>query len=127
MVLLFIAGGGALGALARYGVGGWVQSHAGFAFPWGTFAVNLAGSLLIGFAVRFLEGVAVTPEVRALVTVGFLGAFTTFSTYSYEALTLLRDGDWRRAAFYSLGSVLLGVVAVGVGMAGGELLLRARG
>jgi CrcB protein len=127
-VLLFvIAGGGALGALARYGLWGWVQGHTGLTFPWGTLVVNLLGSLLIGLTMRLLEGFALAPEVRTFAIVGLLGSFTTFSTYSYETVALLREGDWRRAAFYALGSVVLGVCAVGLGLVGGDLLLRARG
>lgn len=125
-MLLYIAAGGAAGALARYGLGGWVQASMGDRFPWGTFVVNGAGSLLIGFALRYLEGVPASPELRALVTVGLLGAFTTFSTYTYETVALLRDRAWLRAALYSLGSLGLGLAAVGAGLALGSFVLRAR-
>lgn len=125
-MLLYIAAGGAAGALARYGLGGWVQAWMGDRFPWGTFVVNGTGSLLIGFALRYLEGVPASPELRALVTVGLLGAFTTFSTYTYETVALLRDRAWLRAALYSLGSLGLGLAAVGAGLALGSFVLRAR-
>lgn len=127
MMLLYIAAGGAVGALARYGLAGWVHGWTDDRFPWGTFAVNAVGSLLIGLALRYLESVPVSPEFRALVTVGLLGAFTTFSTYAYETVALLRDRDWMRAGLYSLGSLGLGLAAVGVGLALGSFLLRARG
>ena len=86
MMLLWIAFGGALGAVARYGLGGWVHSWMGMRFPWGTLVVNLAGSLLIGFLIRGLEGSAVAPEMRAVLTIGLLGAFTTFSAYTFETV-----------------------------------------
>lgn len=127
MIWLYIAVGGGLGAVARYGLGGWVQARAGFEFPWGTLAVNLLGALLIGFAVRYLEAIRLGPELRALVTVGLLGAFTTFSTFSYETVTLLEDGAWLRATLYSLGSLTLGVLAVLVGMGTAGIIVQARG
>lgn len=127
VLLLYIAAGGAAGALARYGLGGWVHGWMGDRFPWGTFVVNGTGSLLIGFALRYLEGVPASPELRALVTVGLLGAFTTFSTYTYETVALLRDRAWLRAALYSLGSLGFGLAAVGAGLALGSFVLRARG
>lgn len=126
-VLALVAVGGALGALARYGLSGWVHGWAGAWIPWGTFAVNALGSFLIGFAVRFLEGIPASPGLRALVTVGLLGAFTTFSTYAYESVALVRDGEWGRAALYSLGSLAAGLVAVAVGLGMAEAILRARG
>lgn len=116
MIPLSIAVGGALGALARYGLGGWVHGWAGAAFPWGTLAVNGVGSFALGFSLGWAEATAVSPEVRALVTIGLLGAFTTFSTYSYETVALLRDGEWSRGAAYALGSLALGLVAVGAGL-----------
>lgn len=116
MTLLYIALGGAAGALARYGLGGWVQNRAGFAFPWGTLTVNLVGCLLIGLGVRYLQGLSISPEVRMLVTVGVLGAFTTFSTFGYETVLLLEDGAWSRAASYIAASVVLGLAAVWAGM-----------
>lgn len=127
MIWLYIVVGGGAGAAARYAITGWVQERAGLGFPWGTFTVNLLGSLLIGFALHYLEAVPLAPEVRALVTVGILGAFTTFSTFSYETLTLLESGALTRAALYSLGSLVLGVAAVYLGMGGAALLIRARG
>jgi fluoride exporter len=127
MLLFYIAAGGAAGALARFGVGGWVHSWAGERFPWGTIVVNLLGSFLIGYAVRYLEAVPASPELRALITIGLLGSFTTFSTYTYEAVALLRDGEWLRAGLYSLGSLAAGVVAVAVGAATASAVLHARG
>lgn len=127
MTLLYIAIGGAAGALARYGIGGWVQERTGFAFPWGTLVVNVAGSLLIGLGMRYLEAVRVSPDLRALITIGILGAFTTFSTFSYETVTLLQKGAWMRGAAYSLGSLVLGLAAVWSGMMLAAQLLHPRG
>jgi CrcB protein len=122
---MLIALGGAVGALARYGIAGLVQSRADF-FPWGTLAVNVLGSFLLGFAFRYMEAVAIPAEWRQAATVGLLGAFTTFSTFSFETVALAQDGDWRRAVTYLLSSILLGLAAVvaGLGLAGASLRVR---
>jgi CrcB protein len=117
VTLLVVAVGGALGAVSRYAVSGWVQQAAGGFFPWGTMVVNVLGSLLIGFVLVWLQATVASAEMRQLVAIGFLGSFTTFSTFSYEALALARDGEWWRAGGYTLGSVALGLAAVGVGAA----------
>lgn len=117
MLVLWIALGGALGAAARWGLGGWVHQWAGVALPWGTLAVNVLGAFALGFGVRYLEAAAASPELRALLAVGFLGAFTTFSTFSYEAVLLLEEGAWGRALAYVGGSVVLGVLGVVLGLA----------
>lgn len=126
MLLVYIALGGAAGAVLRYGVGGWIHGWAGPGFPWGTFVVNVSGSFLIGLSFRWLESTAASPETRALVTIGLLGAFTTFSTYSYETVALLRDGEWGRGAAYALGSLVLGLLAVGAGLWTASWTLHAR-
>lgn len=126
MTLLYVAVGGAAGALARYGLGGWVQSRAGFGFPAGTLVVNVLGCLLIGFALRYLEAVRLAPDVRALVAVGVLGGFTTFSTFGYETVALLEDGAWARAATYAFGSMALGIAAVYIGIAVSGYVLQVR-
>ncbi|HEX6938900.1 MAG TPA: fluoride efflux transporter CrcB [Longimicrobiales bacterium] len=127
MLLVAVAVGGALGALARLGLAGWVQGWAGPSFPWGTLAVNAAGSLLLGLALRLLEGIAAPPEARAFVTVGFLGAFTTFSTFSYEAVALCLSGEWVRAAAYAFGSLFAGAVGVVAGFALAMVIVRQGG
>ncbi|MGH6619612.1 MAG: fluoride efflux transporter CrcB, partial [Alphaproteobacteria bacterium] len=124
MMLLFLAAGGAAGTLARYALAGWVYERTGSTFPWGTFAVNVVGSLVIGFTIRYLDAVMVTAEVRALLTIGLLGGFTTFSTYTFESVALIRDGEWILAAGYAIGSLVTGMIAVGVGLAAATLLLR---
>jgi len=123
VTLLVVAIGGALGAVSRYLVSGWVQDAVGATFPWGTMAVNVVGSLVLGFALVWLQ-TDVSVETRQFVALGFLASFTTFSTFSYEAIALLRAGDWWRAGGYVTGSVLLAIVAVGVGMALASTLAR---
>lgn len=121
--IAWIAAGGALGAVARYGLSTWVHTWAGFVLPWGTLAVNLLGSFLLGGAVRWLEYSAWSPELRIGVTVGLLGAFTTFSTYSHETVAMLQRGEWGRAVVYALGSVVLGLMCVAAGVAAAHLAL----
>ena len=127
MIYLYLAVGGAVGTLARFVLSGWVQAAAGGAFPWGTLTVNLLGSLLLGFLVRAVEIVPVAPELRALLTIGLCGAFTTFSTLSFEAVALLQEGAWGRAAVYAFGSLGLGFAAVVAGFSLAGLTLRAGG
>ncbi len=127
MLILMVAAGGALGAVARYGLSGWVQSLLSTTFPLGTLVVNALGSLALGVVLVFLESLAVTAEVRALVTIGILGAFTTFSTFSYEAVVLLQGGEWARGGMYVGGSLLLGLFGILMGFGLGSLILQARG
>ncbi|TKJ33317.1 MAG: hypothetical protein CEE38_20935 [Planctomycetes bacterium B3_Pla] len=100
--LVYIATGGAIGAVARYSVSGWVQNFGQGTFPWGTLFVNTAGSLLIGLFFGLSELTSVSPAARLFFAVGFLGAFTTFSTYSLETLNLLRDKE-TMLAFVNIG------------------------
>jgi CrcB protein len=88
--------------------------------------VNVVGSLALGFLMVWLQSTASSTEVRDLVTVGFLGSFTTFSTFSYETVTMLRDGSWWRAGGYTVGSVALGLLAVVLGAAIATGLTQAR-
>ena len=107
MRILYIALAGVAGTLARYGFEGWVNGRGG------TLAVNLLGSLTLGFIVRYATGsIVVTPDVRAALTIGFCGAFTTMSTFSYESMTLLWDGDYARAALYMGGTIVGCLLAV---------------
>ncbi|HET7875435.1 MAG TPA: fluoride efflux transporter CrcB [Methylomirabilota bacterium] len=118
-MLWYIAVGSALGGVSRYLVGGVVQRVTGAGFPSGTLLVNVTGSFLLGLFLRYgLETPTLTPELRAFLTVGFCGGYTTFSTFSYETVALLEDGQWGRALLYvsasllvSLGAMLLGLMA----------------
>jgi len=127
MLIVMVAVGGALGAVARYGLGGWVQGFVSTSFPLGTLAVNVIGSFLLGLSFYLMESLAVSAETRAMVTIGILGAFTTFSTFSYEAVVLLEGGEWTRGGIYVGGSLVLGLVGVVGGLTLGSLLLQARG
>ena len=127
MTLAYVALGGALGALARYGISGWVYDRLGENFPWGTLVVNLVGCLALGLVIRWLQVSAVAPEVRPFLTIGVLGAFTTFSTFSYETVALLQEGQWLRAGLYMGGSVVLGLIAMVAGMALATAFARAGG
>lgn len=114
-VLGVIAVGGVVGSLARYGVATALPHH-GTAFPWATFAVNVAGCLLIGALLWFVLEVWVTGRyARPFLAVGVLGGFTTFSTYAVETLGLLRDGAAGTAVAYAAGSLVAGLLAVRLG------------
>jgi CrcB protein len=113
--------GGALGALARYGVARAVLRLGGAAVPWATWAANLTGCLLIGVAATALQRAGAAAPVQLLVLTGFLGAFTTFSTFSLDTLNLWASGQAGLALLNAGGSVVLGLLFVwlGVKLAGG--------
>ena len=114
--LALIAVAGAAGALLRYGVSRLVQPVGGATFPAGTLAVNLTGSLAIGFLATFLlERTTVSAEVRTGVLVGLIGSYTTFSTFGFETLELMNDGEWTYAALNVAFSVAGALVAVWAG------------
>jgi CrcB protein len=121
---LWVAIGGAVGAAARYGVAEWAGGRWGWTFPWGTLAVNVTGSLAIGVLMPLLLSRGVDPAYRLLLVTGFLGGYTTFSAFSLEALALLEARRWDAAAMYILGSVMLGLLACGIGLGLGRLLTR---
>jgi CrcB protein len=126
-LLGYVALGGALGSAARYLVGIAVQSRSGLDFPLGTLMVNLTGCLLLGFLVRYaLATPMISPEIRALLTTGLCGGYTTFSTFGYETVALLEEGDWRRATLYVALSVAGSLLAVFLGIAGARQLLALR-
>lgn len=112
-----IALGGALGALSRYYLSVAVERFNSGSFPLGTFAVNVLGSLLIGaFFVLFMEKLHLVDTWRPVVIVGFLGALTTFSTYSLDALLLMQQGNYNTALLYIISSVLVCLLAAFTGM-----------
>jgi CrcB protein len=104
--------GGSLGVNARYWLGAWMSRWTSPQFPWATFTINISGSFAIGFLTMLLARWLPHPTLRQAVVVGFLGGYTTFSSYSYETLTLAERGELIRAAGYAVGSVVLGLVAV---------------
>lgn len=122
-VLAAIALGGACGALARYALSGWVQQLHPGPFPWGTAVVNVAGSLLIGFFWQVFYQAELSPALRGFVIVGFLGALTTFSTFSLETLVLARMHDLRLALANLLASNVMCIAAAAAGYGLGRLLL----
>jgi CrcB protein len=121
--LIAIAAGGALGALARYGVANAVYAWLGRGFPWGTLAVNLLGSFLMGLLfVLLIERLSWAPEWRGAILIGFLGAFTTFSTFSIETLNLLEEGAMLTAFLNMVVSVWLCILVCWVGVILGRSL-----
>ena len=109
---------GAAGAYARFSVGGTITARRPSDFPFGTFAVNITG----GFALGLLVGLAVQGDARLVAGTGFLGAYTTFSTWMVEAQRLGEDGDWRMMWLYLLGSMAAGLASTGAGWLLGEAL-----
>ncbi len=119
LLALFLAGGA--GTLARYALSSAVQRHAGLAFPWGTFTVNMAGCFLFGLCWSLFEQrVTVSREMQATVLVGFLGGFTTFSSFAFEAAGLIRNGAWLSAAAHVAAQNALGILLVFAGLAAGR-------
>jgi fluoride exporter len=126
-MLWYVAIGSAVGGVSRYLLGGFMQRVFAASFPVGTLVINVTGSALLGFILRYsLDTPSVTPETRALLAVGFCGGYTTFSTFSYETLTLLEDGDWRRAGLYVGLSVVASLVATFLGFAAARELIALR-
>jgi CrcB protein len=112
-----IAIGGALGSLTRYLVGSMVAGRMGMRFPYGTFVINMTACLIIGFSVTFIERhTSINPAWDFLIPVGFIGAYSTFSTFEMEAFAALQTGEFLISAAYVAGSVLLGLVAVWFGV-----------
>jgi CrcB protein len=120
-VVVAVALGGALGALARYGLDRFIEHHVVTVFPWSTFAVNMTGCLLVGLAVGALVDAHHLPAwLRVGVVVGFLGAYTTFSTFAQETHDLLDGGHLGLGLVNAVGSVAVGVALVTVGLAAGR-------
>lgn len=113
--VLLVAAGGFCGAIARYVVASWALRRMGGRFPYGTMAVNVIGAFAIGFVLAAIGAHQWTLPVRDVVVVGFLGAFTTFSTFSFETLTLVENGSYRRAAVNVTANLIPGLGAVWVG------------
>jgi len=123
MQLIVIAAGGAAGAVMRYWVSSGVYQWLGRGFPWGTLMVNAIGSLLIGLLfVLLTERMVLGPQWKAFLLVGFLGAFTTFSTFSLETLNLLESGEVGRALLNMAGSVVICVGLAWVGVTAGRAI-----
>jgi fluoride exporter len=120
---LLIAVGGAAGSILRYWVGSTVSGRMGTRFPFGTLVINLTACVIIGFSLTYLGKRAdLNPAWRFLVPIGFIGAYSTFSTYEWETLSTLRSGAFFLAALYAVGSLILGLAATWGGAALAELI-----
>ncbi|HXE89338.1 MAG TPA: fluoride efflux transporter CrcB [Terriglobales bacterium] len=120
---LMIGVGGFLGAVARYWVGGLVYERMGVRFPYGTFVVNCSGCFLIGLILTILtERTHLHPKWRYLIPIGFIGAYTTFSTFEYETLMAVRDGQWVTGLLNVVLSVIVGFIFVWLGAVSGKVV-----
>lgn len=114
--ILIIGIGGFIGAITRYGVALWIGQRWARSFPLGTFVINVTGSFVIGLVMPLLtERFMANPQWRLFLVVGFLGAYTTFSTFEYETGALLKDGEWLFASMNVIFSVLAGFIALKLG------------
>lgn len=114
---------GALGTLARFGLQGLVQRLCGEAFPWGTFVVNIVGCFLFGIVWMLAEErLLISGQTRLIILTGFMGAFTTFSTFAFETGQQLRESQWLYAAGNTAGQVIVGILCLFLGMALGRLV-----
>jgi CrcB protein len=121
IILLIVFG--AIGTLARYGLDGWIQLRVGPAFPAGTLTVNLLGCFLLGVLGQFgLNHLSMPPDWRIGLTIGLMGGFTTFSTFSWESVRMLEAGEWLRVSLYLAASLLGGLLAMMLGMRLGNAL-----
>ena len=115
---LFIAAGGALGSVVRYWVGSTISGRMGTKFPYGTMVINITACVIIGFTLTYFGKLAdLNPAWRFLIAIGFIGAYSTFSTYEWETLSTMRSGAFLMAALYATGSLILGLAATWCGAA----------
>jgi CrcB protein len=122
-----VAVGAAAGGISRYYLTSFIQQRAGSGFPVGTLIINITGSFLLGVIVRIaLQSDIISPEVRTLLTTGFCGGYTTFSTFSYETALLLEDGEYGRATLYVGASVTIALLGTFLGFAVANRLLALR-
>ena len=121
--MLVVSLGGALGALSRYSLGVWISTKWNQGFPLHTFLINVFGAFLLGFLnILFIERLSINPLWRLGIGVGFLGAFTTFSTFGFEVVSLLEGGSFFTAGLYTLLSIVVGFTGVALGVGLGRLL-----
>ncbi len=121
--LLLLAGAGALGTLTRFGIARGIQLWLGSLFPWGTFIVNVSGCFLFGLVyILGEERQILSAEARLILLTGFMGAYTTFSTYIFESAGMLRDAQWLPLAGYLIGQLILGLAGLYLGMAAARVL-----
>ncbi|AWH88343.1 fluoride efflux transporter CrcB [Limnobaculum parvum] len=124
ITLFIVAFGGAIGAMSRFQITNWFMPWFGNSFPYATLAVNVIGSFIMGALMSALtHGTLISPHWRPLIGVGFLGALTTFSTFSFDTLVLFTQGEWLKAALNIIANVLLCLFAVAIGY---QLLIKAQ-
>jgi CrcB protein len=127
MTVLYIAIGGALGAISRYLCSNWVLKLLGDLLPYGTMAVNILGSFLLGMIYTIsLNTTSFSGNFRGLLTIGFIGSFTTFSTFTTETVNLLKEGNILYGSIYLGASILFGLIAVLLGMGAANFFLVSR-
>jgi fluoride exporter len=120
---LIVALGGALGSMLRFWAGGYVSSRLGTRFPYGTFVINLTASFLIGFVMTLLaERTHWSPNWRYLIPIGFIGGYSTFSTFEYETFRVFQDGEFLIVGLNIVGSVALGFLSVWLGVITGRTI-----
>jgi fluoride exporter len=114
---LLVAVGGGMGSVTRYLLGGWFAARLGASFPYGTFVINVTGSFIIGLFLAFAQERAwLSPYWRLFFAVGFVGGYTTFSTFEYESVRLLQDREMLLGALYLVGSVVTGAIGAVAGI-----------
>jgi fluoride exporter len=118
---LMVGVGGGLGSILRFWLGSYIGGRLGSRFPYGTFVINVTGSFLIGMVLTILaEKTQWSPNWRYLIPIGFIGGYTTFSTFEYETLRLVQDGQMVTAMFNVVGSVMVGFAGVWAGAVAGR-------
>ena len=121
--ILWISIGAVAGANLRYWVGGWAVDRFGGSFPYGTLLINISGSLILGVILGMVSShYVIDPRLRLLLTIGFLGSYTTFSTYTYESVAMFQQGQWFLGLFNLIGSSILGGLAAILGLWIGKLV-----
>lgn len=121
--IVLVALGGAIGAAARWSLGGWLSDRLGPSFPWHTLVINVTGALLLGILMgATMDRALLAPSWRVFLGVGVLGGYTTFSTLAYETVALMEQGSFAAASANMFGSGVLGIVAVIAGLAIGRML-----
>jgi fluoride exporter len=120
---LIVGVGGFVGAIARYMIGTYIGSRFGIRFPYGTFVINISGCFLVGFIVTLLARTTASQYWRYLIPIGFIGAYTTFSTFEYETLRAVQDGQITAGLLNVVFSVVVGFAAVWVGAAIGRVVV----
>jgi fluoride exporter len=121
---LFVFIGGGIGSLSRFTFSGFIARHAGTTFPLGTLVINLIGSFLIGICFELFQDTLLPQDLKVFVMIGFLGGFTTFSSYTLESVNLIRSGEFANALFNVLVQNIAGLVFVLVGMFAFRTFLR---